>query len=81
MRRDREDLTRQTAALAEARAALAEALDDLALEAKDAAKAARSKRGPPDLPAVYAAGNAVRRAEEAVDLATLDLATAGGADA
>lgn len=76
-----EDVAPQRAALADARAHLARALDDLSAAAHDAARAARSKRGTPDLPAVYAHTNAVRRAEETVDLAALDLDTAAGGDA
>lgn len=78
---DREDLTRQRDALDGARADLAAALDDLEREAKSAARAARTKRGAPDLPAVHAAARAVERAEEALDLAALDLRTAAGDDA
>lgn len=80
-RPDREDLSRQQEALAVARADLAAALDDLEREAKTAARAARTKRGQPDLPAVHAAARAVERAEEAVDLAALDVRTAAGEDA
>ncbi|MCW2776281.1 MAG: hypothetical protein JWN17_6 [Frankiales bacterium] len=80
-RPDREDLTRQQEALAAARADLAAALDDLESEAHTAARAARSKRGVPDLPAVHAAARAVERAEEALDLAALDVRTAAGEDA
>ncbi len=80
-RPDREDLTRQQEALAAARADLAAALDLLEREAKDAARAARTKRGVPDLPAVHAAARGVERAEEALDLAALDVRTAAGEDA
>ena len=80
-RPDREDLSRQQEALAAARADLAAALDDLEREATTAARAARTKRGLPDLPAVHAAARAVERAEEAVDLAALDVRTAAGEDA
>lgn len=80
-RPDREDLTRQRETLEAARADLGGRLDDLEREAKAAARAARTKRGQPDLPAVHAAARAVERAEEAVDLAALDLRTAAGDDA
>lgn len=81
MRSDREDLTVQREQLAAARGELAASLETLAAEAKSAAKAARTKTGRPDLPEVYAATRAVERAEEAVDLAALDLHTASGGDA
>ena len=80
LRADREDLSRQEAAVVETRVALATALDDLEREAKAAARAARTKRGTPDLDAVSAAHRAVQRAEELHDLAVYDLRTAGGAD-
>lgn len=83
MRSDREDTTKQQAAVAEARQKLHDALSELALEAALAAKVAGStaKRAPePDLPAVYAAASAVKRAEEALDLAKADLDTASGGD-
>lgn len=80
-RSDREDVSRQQEALAAARAELAAALDDLSAQAHTAARAARSRRAVPDLPAVHAAARAVERAEEAVDLAALDVRTAAGEDA
>ena len=80
-RPDREDLTKQREALTDARAALADTLSTLSLEAALAVKVLRRPKGDPDLVAVYAAHRAVQRAEEGVDLAVLDLATAGGADA
>jgi hypothetical protein len=80
-RPDREDLTRQRDAVETARADLAVTLDDLEREARTAARSARTKRGQPDLPAVHAAARAVERAEEALDLAALDLRTAAGDDA
>ena len=80
-RPDREDVSHQQEVLAAARAHLAAALDDLSAEAHTAARAARSKRAVPDLPAVHAAARAVERAEEAVDLAALDVRTAAGEDA
>lgn len=78
---DREDLSQQIERLASARSDLADALLGLADEAKRAAKAASSKRGQPDILRVHSHVNAVRQAEEALDLAALDLATASGADA
>lgn len=75
-----EEVAAQESALTQARAQLAEALFDLAETAAKEAKAARTKRGTPDLPAVYAAEQAVRRAEEAVDTAAYDLQTASGED-
>jgi hypothetical protein len=83
MRRDREDTTAQREREATARKKLHDALSTLAREAALAAKAAGSgaKRAPdPDLPAVYAATSAVRRAEEELDLAKADLDTASGGD-
>ena len=80
IRQDREDLTAQRERVAETRAHLHDALSTLAGEAARAAKAARTKTGRPDLPAVYAASRAVERAEEAVDQAVYDLQTAGGED-
>lgn len=81
MRNDREDLTAQREKLATARSELADTLESLAVEAKRASKAARTKTGNPDLPEVYAIVRAVERAEEGVDLAALDVYTAGGGDA
>lgn len=78
MRRDREDTRAQAEALTAAREDLARALDVLADDAKTAAKAARTKRGRPDLDAVYTSARHVARAEEAVDLAAYDLQTASG---
>lgn len=80
-RHDREDLTAQREKLAAARTSLSAALAHLASTATDASRAANRKHGVPDLPAVYAACRAVERQEENLDLALLDLATAGGADA
>lgn len=80
MIRPSEDTAEQRAALADARDALALALEDLSGIAHREAKAAGSKRGRPDVDAVYAAVNAVRRAETDLDTATYDLATASGAD-
>lgn len=80
IRTDREDTTRQEAALEEARQALQGALNTLAAEAKDAAKACGSKRPNPDIPAVQAAWLATDRAREAVEMAAIDLAGARGED-
>ena len=80
-RPDRMDLSAQRDTLSRRRSDLADALAELASEASLAAKVCRRVRGNPDLDAVYAAARAVERAEEAVDLAALDLATAGGEDA
>jgi hypothetical protein len=70
-----EDVDDQRAALQSARLRLTVALDSLAGTVKAAA------RGRTDLSDVYGAVSAVRRAEEAHDLAALDLATAMGEDA
>jgi hypothetical protein len=75
---DREDVSAQRAAVARARTDLGAALALLGAESKRAQKAAESKRGTPDLPAVYAALNGVLRAEEDLDTATYDLHTAAG---
>lgn len=81
-RLDREDLTAQQTALAEARAALAAALLDAASEATAAAKLlGRKGRSLPRLDEFHTATRAVARAEEALDLAALDLRTAAGEDA
>ncbi len=79
-RADREDLSQQETALAEARADLAAALELLATDAKNAARKARAKRGQPDLDQVRVSFRAFERAEETVDLAAYDLQTAAGAD-
>lgn len=81
LRNDREDTSAQQERLRVARVELAQALDSLAAEAKIAARVARSKAGQPDLPAVYAESRNVERAEQDVDIATHDLATARGEDA
>lgn len=80
MRTDREDTRAQEEAVTAARADLERTLTALADEASAAAKAARSKRGQPDLDAVAACHNAVQRAGEALDMAVYDLNTARGAD-
>ena len=79
LRRTDADPAREQA-VTDARAQLHDALTTLAGEAALAAKAAKAKRGHPDLPAVYAATRAVERAEEAVDLAVYDRDTAAGED-
>lgn len=79
-RADREDLSAQEERVRVAREDLARSLDDLIADAKAAAKAARSKRGRPNLDDVYACHAAVQRAEESLDLAVYDLQTASGAD-
>ncbi len=84
-RLDREDLTRQREAERETRLALRDALRDVIAEAHGArsrtsgttALQARTA----SLDGVYGAVEALRRAEEAHDLAALDLKTAGGGDA
>lgn len=68
-------------AITDARTHLFHALDALEAEAHAAKMAAKSKRGTPDLPAVYGAVSSLRRAEEELDLAVLDRDTAAGADA
>lgn len=79
LRRNETDPAREEAVTA-ARAALHDALATLEVEAGLAARAARSKRGNPDLPSVIAAFRMVERAEEALDLAVYDRDTAAGAD-
>lgn len=59
---------------------LGEALNALAVEAKAAARVA-GRGKVPDLTSVVARHSEVRVAEEALDLAALDLATASGQDA
>lgn len=78
---DFEDITAQQERLTATRAALAASLTALAVEAKSCAKAAANKHSTPDLNPVYAAVRNVERAEEAVDLAALDVHTASGYDA
>ena len=81
LRPDREDTAAQEAALREAREAAATVLAELAAEAKALAKAygARSVRIP-DGAVLAGLVDAARRAEEAVDIAAHDLATARGED-
>lgn len=80
LRADREDYSDQEDRVAVARRDLAEALAALHFAAKAAHRAASSSRGVPDLDDVYAAVSVVRRREEALDIANIDLATAIGAD-
>ncbi|WP_432562720.1 hypothetical protein [Kineococcus sp. SYSU DK003] len=82
MRHDREDTTAQEAALRAARDEAASVLAELAAEARALAKAygGRSARIP-DGSALAGLVDAARRAEEAVDMAAHDLATARGEDA
>lgn len=83
MRPDREDLTAQHERLMAARRVLADALTALAIEGTVAARRLHStaKRLPePDMPAVYGAVARVRDAENGLDMARADLATAGGTD-
>ena len=82
---DREDLTRQREAELETRLQVREALRVLLAETHGARSrtsgesATRPRTA--DLSGVYGAVDALRRAEEAHDLAVLDLKTAGGEDA
>ena len=79
MNRQRE-LQEQVVRLGVARASLADELRAV----EQAAKAARrtlARTRQPDLTDFYGATSAVRRAEEALDLAHLDLRTASGEDA
>ena len=70
-----EDVRKQSEAVTTRIIELRSALADLASAAKGAMRSAD------DLTDVYGAASAVRRAEEALDLARLDLATARGEDA
>lgn len=72
--RDREDVSRQTDRVAEAVLELKSALADLSRVARLASKQ------PGRLLGVHAAHRQVVRAEEAVDIATMDLAAARGED-
>jgi hypothetical protein len=80
-RPDRENLDGQRAAVAGARGVLARELAWLSSEANAASRIARRPKGRLDLTDVYTAHTAVLRAEEALDLAELDLRTAAGEDA
>lgn len=81
IRTDREDLSDQTGHLAASKDELLTALAVLQGAAKDAQRGSGGKRWQPQLGTVHAAFLAVQRAEEAVDLAALDLHTAAGGDA
>ena len=70
-----ENVRRQSDAAYDARAALVGALEELS----EAARKCSKNRAP--IEDVYGAVNRVKRAEEAHDLAQLDLATARGEDA
>jgi sugar diacid utilization regulator len=78
VRFEEDDISSQKAALAQRREDLAIALADLAVEAKKVSRTA-AKRGV-DLNPVYAAVLVVERAEEAVDMALTDVASASGHD-
>ena len=82
LRHDREDTTVQEAALRAAREEAAAVMAELAAEARALGKAyaGRSARMP-DGSALAGLVDAARRAEEAVDIAAHDLATARGEDA
>ena len=82
LRGDREDTSAQERALREARDEAAEVLAELAAEARALSKAygGRSARMP-DGSALAGLVDAARRAEEDVDIAAHDLATARGEDA
>ncbi|NAZ80821.1 hypothetical protein GTR02_03175 [Kineococcus sp. R8] len=81
-RSDREDTRAQEEALRAARDEAADVLAELAAEAKSLSRAyaARSVRIP-EASALAGLVDAARRAEEAVDIAAHDLATARGEDA
>ena len=85
MRPDRESYAAQDAAVDLARADAVAALASLEVRATDARRvlARRGRQPSPTdvLAEVHAAHRAVERAEEALDLALLDRATAAGADA
>lgn len=82
MSRDKEDYSHQEQAVTDRKAELVQALNDLAQEATLAAKALGRKRPLAHLvDGVAGEFRAVQRAEEALDLAILDLRTARGEDA
>ncbi|WP_432482346.1 MULTISPECIES: hypothetical protein [Kineococcus] len=82
LRSDREDTREQELALRSAREEAAEVLAELAAEARSLSKAYASRSGRvPDGSALAGLVDAARRAEEAVDMAAHDLATARGEDA
>lgn len=81
-RDDKEDYSRQEQAVAVAKAALVQALTTLAEEALLAAKIVSRKRYPSDvLDDTSTLFRKVKAAEEALDLALLDLHTAQGGHA
>jgi hypothetical protein len=82
VRHDREDTTAQEQALRAARDEAAQVLAELAAEARSLSKAYAGRTARvPDGSALAGLVDAARRAEEAVDIAALDLATARGEDA
>ena len=82
MRHDREDTAAQEEALRAARTEAAQVLTELAAEARSLAKAYGGRTARlPDGSALAGLVDAARRAEEAVDMAAHDLATARGEDA
>ncbi len=82
MRHDREDTAAQEEALRAAREEAAQVLAELAAEAKSLSKAYAGRTARlPDGSALAGLVDAARRAEEAVDIAAHDLATARGEDA
>ncbi|WP_380174565.1 hypothetical protein ACFEMC_06160 [Kineococcus sp. DHX-1] len=81
-RHDREDTAAQEEALRAAREEAAQVLAELAAEAKSLSKAYAGRTARlPDGSALAGLVDAARRAEEAVDIAAHDLATARGEDA
>lgn len=79
--RDREDLSAQRARVEDARAELGRALDRASNEATDTWRAVRrAKKGRADVSDFLAAVEAVKRADEALDIAVYDLDTASGED-
>ncbi|MEZ0491978.1 hypothetical protein AB2L28_06985 [Kineococcus sp. TBRC 1896] len=82
MRHDREDTAAQEEALRAARDEAAHVLTELAAEARSLSKAYAGRTARlPDGSALAGLVDAARRAEEAVDMAAHDLATARGEDA
>ncbi|GAB3455001.1 hypothetical protein AB1207_00060 [Kineococcus endophyticus] len=82
MHHDREDTAAQEEALRAARDEAAQVLAELAAEARSLSKAYAGRTARlPDGSALAGLVDAARRAEEAVDIAAHDLATARGEDA
>lgn len=82
VRHDREDTAAQEEALRAARDEAAQVLAELAAEARSLSKAYAGRTARvPDGSALAGLVDAARRAEEAVDMAAHDLATARGEDA